>query len=140
MSRIPRAQEHLKTGFTAEAVSAARYRAYAAHAERDGRPNLAAHWRRLAAEKDRLAIAQLEAAGQVRGAGADLDSAIADERYENDVLYPKMRGEVGDEVGGTFESVIAAQRGHLDGLVRLRDRYHAARGDVDLPAEVGSAK
>jgi rubrerythrin len=140
VSRIPRAQEHLKTGFTAEAVAAARFRAYAVHAERDGLPNLGAHWRRLAAEKDRLAIAQLEAAGQVRGAGADIDSAIADERYENDVLYPKMRGEVDDEVGGTFESVIAAQRGHLDGLVRLRDRYNAARGDVDLPAEVDSAK
>lgn len=136
MSRIPRSQEHLKTGFTAEAVAAARYRAYGARAEGDGLPNLAAHWRRLAEEKDRLAIAQLDAAGQVRGAGADITTAISEERYENEVLYPKMRGEVGDEAGGTFESVIAAQRGHLDELVRLRDRYNAARGDVDLPAEV----
>lgn len=140
MSRIPRAQEHLKTGFTAEAVAAARYRAYAARAERDGLPNLGAHWRRLAAEKDGLAIAQLEAAGQVHGAGADLASAIADERYENDVLYPKMLGEVADEAGAVFESVIAAQRGHHDGLVRLRDRYNAARGDVELPAEVDASK
>lgn len=138
MSRIPRSQEHLKTGFTAEAVAAARCRAYAVRAERDGLPNLAAHWRRLAEEKDRLAIAQLEAAGQVRGAGSDINTAIAEERFETDVLYPKMRGEVGEEAGGTFDSVIAAQRGHLDSLVRLRDRYNAARGDVDLPPEVDS--
>lgn len=136
MSRIPRAQEHLKTGFTAEAVTAARYRAYAARAERDGFPNLAAHWRRLAAEKDRLAILELEAAGQVRGAGADVAAAVADERYENDVLYPKMRREVDGDAAEVFEAVVAAQREHLDRLVSLRDRYTAARGDVDLPAEV----
>lgn len=136
MSRIPRAQEHLKTGFTAEAVAAARYRAFAARAEREGLPNLAAHWRPLAEEKDRLAIRQLEAAGQVRGAGADVAAAIADERYENDVLYPKMRREVEGEVAEVFGAVVAAQREHLDRLLALRDLYTAARGDVELPAEV----
>lgn len=136
MSRIPRAQEHLKTGFTAEAVTAARFRAYAARAERDGLPNLGAHWRRLAEDKDRLAIRALEAAGQVRGAGADVSAAIADERYENDVLYPKMRREVDGEVAEVFDAVVAAQREHLDRLHALRDRYTAARGDVELPAEV----
>jgi rubrerythrin len=136
VSRIPRAQEHLKAGFTAEAVAAARYRAFAARAEREGLPNLAAHWRLLAEEKDRLAIRQLEAAGQVRGAGADVAAAIADERYENDVLYPKMRREVEGEVAEVFGAVVAAQREHLDRLLALRDRYLAARGDVELPAEV----
>ena len=33
MSRLPRHLEHLKTGFTAEAVSAAMYRAFAEQAE-----------------------------------------------------------------------------------------------------------
>jgi rubrerythrin len=124
----------LKTGFTAEAVTAARYRAFAASAERDGLPHLAAHWRRLAEEKDRLAIAQLEAAGQVRGAGADLGAAIAEERYENEVLYPKMEHDVDGDTAGVFASVIAAQRGHFDRLVALRDRFNAAGGDVEPPA------
>ena len=66
MSRIPRSLEFLKNGFTAEAVSAARFRAYAARAEKDGLPNLAARFRALAAQKDELAVRQLEAAGQVR--------------------------------------------------------------------------
>ena len=76
MSRIPRYQEHLKTGFTAEAASAARCRAYAGRAERDGLPNLARHWRALAEEKDRLAIDLLEASEQVHGMDADLGNAI----------------------------------------------------------------
>lgn len=136
MSRIPRAQEHLKTGFTAEAVAAARYRAFAARAERDGLPNLAEQWRRLAAAKDRLATTQLEAAGQVRGAGADLGAAISEERYENDVLYPKMRDEVAGQAAEVLDGVVAAQRQHLERLLALRERYNAARGDIDLPAEV----
>lgn len=139
MSRIPRAQEHLKTGFTAEAVSAARYRAYAGRAEADGLPNLARHWRRLAAAKDRLAEAQLDAAGQVRGAASDLASAASEERYENDVLYPKMRRDVDPETAAVFDSVIEQQKAHLDRLLALRDGYNAAQGDIDLPDEVDEA-
>ncbi|HEX2165476.1 MAG TPA: hypothetical protein VHM02_16160 [Thermoanaerobaculia bacterium] len=136
MSRIPRHLEHLKTGFTAEAVSAARFRAYAARAEAEGLPNLAAHLRRLAAEKDRLAAIQLESSGQIHGAGADLATAIQNERYENDVLYPKMLREVDGETADTLLAVIAAQKEHLRRLDELRARYQAAKGDVELPAEV----
>ena len=136
LSRIPRHQEHLKTGFTAEAVSAARFRAYAARAEAEGLPNLGAQWRRLAAEKDRLAAIQLEAAGQIRGEGTDLGTAIQNERYENDVLYPKMLREVDGDTADTLLAVIAAQKEHLRRLDDLRSRYQAAKGDVDLPPEV----
>lgn len=136
MSRIPRHLEHLKTGFTAEAVSAARFRAYAARAETDGRPNLARHWLQLAAEKDELAIRQLAATGQVRGASTDIVSALSDERYENDVLYPKMLREVDGETADTFLAVISEQKDHLRRLEDLRERYMAAEGDVDLPPEV----
>ena len=59
MSRLPRSQEHLKTAFIAEAASAARFRAYAAHAEAEEKPALAEHWRELAGDKDRLAGALL---------------------------------------------------------------------------------
>jgi rubrerythrin len=136
LSRIPRHEEHLKTGFTAEAASAARFRAYAARAEADGLPNLGEQWRRLAAEKDRLAALQLEAAGQVHGEGDDLATAIQNERYENDVLYPKMLREIGGEAADTLLAVIAAQKDHLRRLDDLRSRFQAAKGDVDLPPEV----
>lgn len=132
MSRLPRAQEYLKTGFTAEAAAAARFRAYARAAERGGRPNLAAAWRELAAEKDGLAIAQLEAAGQVRGDGEDLASALAEERYENQALYPRMAGEVDAETAAVFGQVIAAQEAHAERLAALAERLRAAT--ADLPA------
>lgn len=134
MSRLPRAQEHLKTGFTAEAVAAAHFRAYAARAERDGLPNLARHWLRLAEAKDQLAISQLEAAGRIHGGMVDLKDAISDERYENDVLYPKMARAVDGDTAELFEEVVARQKEHLESLIELRGRFQASTGDVEAPA------
>lgn len=144
MSRIPRFLEHLKTGFTAEAVSAARYRAYATKAEKDRQPNLARRWRSLAEAKDALAIEMLESAEQVRGLHADLGHALSEERYENDILYPKMIRDVSgvdEAAANVFLRVVAAQKEHLRLLEALREATNAAEGDVALPAEVdrGSA-
>jgi rubrerythrin len=140
VSRIPRFQEHLKTGFTAEAVSAARYRAFAARAEKDGMPRLAARWRRLAAAKDGLAVRLLVAADQVRGLDSDLGSAIAEERFENDVLYPKIIRDIADPAeqptAEVFRQLVAAQVEHLRELEALRRDLGAAQGDVQLPPEV----
>jgi rubrerythrin len=140
VSRIPRFQEHLKTGFTAEAVSAARYRAYAARSEEDGMPRLAARWRRLATAKDRLAVRLLVAAEQVRGLDSDVRTAIAEERFENDVLYPKIIREITDpaeqQTAAVFRQLVADQGEHLRELEALRRDLGAAQGDVQLPAEV----
>ena len=139
MSRIPRFQEHLKTGFTAEAVSAARYRAYAARAEEEGMPGLAARWRRLAAGKDRLAVRLLVAAEQVRGLDSDVRTAIAEERFENDVLYPKIIRDVTDpaeqQTAAVFRQLVADQIEHLRELEALRRDLGAAQGDVQQPPE-----
>ena len=137
MSRIPRFQEHLKTGFTTEAVSAARYRAFAGRAQQDGMPNLAARWLRLAVGKDRLAVRLLVAAEQVRGLDSDLAAAVAEERFENDVLYPKIIRDVAEEpTAEIFRQLLAAQAAHLREIEALRRDLSGARGDVELPAEV----
>ena len=136
MSRIPRFQEHLKTGFAAEAVAAARYRAFGARAESDGLPNLARFWRRLAQAKDELAVGLLAASGQVRGRDTDLATAIAEERYENDVLYPKMIRDLDTEGADVFLHLVARQKEHLKELEGVRERLNAARGDVELPGGV----
>ncbi|HEY4595921.1 MAG TPA: hypothetical protein VIJ02_05930, partial [Thermoanaerobaculia bacterium] len=139
MSRIPRFLEHLKTGFTAEATSAARYRAYAARAKTDGQPHLAERWLRLAAAKDALAIEMLEAAEQIRGLDADLGDSISEERYENDVLYPKMIRDVDQETANVFLRIVTAQKENLRQLEGLRHEANAAPGDVGdvaLPPEV----
>jgi len=139
VSRIPRFQEHLKTAFTAEAASAARFRAYADQAERDGLPNVAKAWLRLAAAKDRLAVALLEGAEEVRGKETDVAQAIAEERYENDVLYPKMIRDVGGPAAQALTRVVEAQKDHLRQLDALRDALTSSTGDVDLPVEVDQA-
>jgi rubrerythrin len=136
VSRIPRFQEHLKAAFNAEAASAARFRAYAAHAEKDGLPNLARRYQRLAAEKDALAIELLVASEQVRGADADLGNAISEERYENDILYPKMIRDVDQDTANVFLRVVNAQKEHLRQLESIRQEANAAQGDVSLPKEV----
>jgi rubrerythrin len=136
VSRIPRIQEHLKTGFTSEAVSAAKFRAYAHRARRDGLPNLAGHWEALANEKDELARIQLEHAGKIRGGATDVGAELAEDRYENEVLYPKLIQSAGsDDVVGVFQQVIEAQKDHLRRLDELRRALGAAEGDVGAPEE-----
>jgi rubrerythrin len=130
VSRLPRAQEYLKTGFNAEAASAARFRAAAARAAGEGHPKLAEAWKALAAEKDELARIQLEAAGQVRGGTLDLESALAEERYENDSLYPRMAGEVDAETAAVFERVAARQQEHIARLDSLLDAMTRSQGDI----------
>jgi len=134
MSRLPRHLEHLKTGFTAEAVSAAMFRAFAEQAEGDGKANLARRWRRLAEEKDGLAILQLRAAGKVQTDDRNLREAIAEEQYENDVLYPRLVAEMEylgqAEERTLLERILDEQRGHLAGLDELRRELTGARGDV----------
>jgi rubrerythrin len=143
VSRIPRFQEHLKTGFTAEAVSAARFRAYADRAEHDGMPHLAARWRQLAAAKDGLAVRLLEAAEQVRGLDSDLGAAAAEERYENDVLYPKIIRDIADPAeqptAEVFRQLLADQAEHLRELEALRRDLGASRGDVEPPPAAAAA-
>ncbi len=130
MSRISRDLENLKAGFNAEAASAARFRAYSAAARRDGLPHLADHWLELARQKDQLAGLLLEAAGQVRGAETELEAAIAEERYENEVLYPRLAAASGPEAAAVFHRVVAAQGQHLSRLDALRGAIAASQGDV----------
>jgi rubrerythrin len=122
----------LKTGFTAEAASAARLRAAAARAEREGRPNLARALTRLAVEKDGLAFAQLEAAGQVRESQLDLESALAEERYENESLYPRMIREVDEQTAAVLRDIVGRQQKHAETLESLLDAVTRSTGD--LPA------
>lgn len=131
VSRVPRSLEHLKTGVTAEAVAAARYRAFAAQAEKNDMPNLAKRWLELASGKDALAILQLEAGGQVRDSGANVGEALAEERFENDVLYPKLIRDVEDETAEVFRRVVAAQLETAAALRGMRESLQASTGDID---------
>lgn len=130
MSRLPRALEFLKTGSNAEAASAARLRAVAARAAADAKPRLAQALTELAVEKDALAILQLEASGQLRGVEESVAAALAEERYENDSLYPRMAGEVDDETATVFAGIVAKQKEHQARFESLLDQISRSKGDL----------
>ena len=134
MSRLPRHLEHLRTGFTAEAMSAASCRAYAEHAEAAGRPQLGSRWRALAAEKDALATELLRAAGKVESEVANLRDAIATEQYENEVLYPRMIADMEDlghpDEAALLRRLVETQRRHQAELDDLRRELTASTRDV----------
>jgi rubrerythrin len=130
VSRLPRSQEFLKTGFNAEAASAARLRAAAKRAEGEGKPKLAQALGELAIEKDGLAILQLEASGQQHDAEESVASALAEERYENDALYPRMAEEVDETTARVFADVVAKQHAHAERLESLLDQLGRSKGDL----------
>ena len=134
MSRLPRAQEYLKTGFSAEAASAARLRALAARAGRESRPNLARALTELAVAKDALALALYDAAESIREPHEELPQAIvaalAEERYEIDSLYPRMIREVDESTAGTLGQVVTAQKEHAKRLESLVDAVGRSTGDL----------
>jgi rubrerythrin len=134
MSRLPRHLEHLRTGFNAEAASAAAFRAYAEQATVAGRPNLAARWTQLAVEKDRLAIELLRAAGKIESEAANLRNAIAEEQYENEVLYPRLEEDLA-HLGHAGQVELLArlretQARHLRELDGLRRELTGSEADV----------
>jgi len=138
MSRLPRHLEHLRTGFTAEAMSAASFRAYAEHAEAAGKPNLGSRWRALAEEKDRLAIELLHASGKVESEVTHLRDAISTEQYEDDVLYPRMVSDMEDlghpEEAALLRRIVETQQRHQAELDDLRRELTASTRDVRGPA------
>ena len=66
----------------------------------------------------------------------DFGSAISEERFENDILYPKMIRDVDQETANVFLRVVNAQKEHLRNLESLRQETNSAQGDVALPPEV----
>ncbi len=130
MSRLPRHLEHLKTGFTAEAVSAACFRAYAQKAEAQGLENLAQEWRSLAAEKDQMAIDQLSAAGRIKDELRNIIEAITADRFENEVLYPKLIRDSKGEERDIFKKILKNQEDHLSRMETLRVSLSSSEGDI----------
>ena len=78
----------------------------------------------------------LEAAVPIGSLDADLGNAISEERFETDILYPKMIRDVDQETANVFLRVVSAQKEHLRDLEALREESNAAQGDVALPPEV----
>lgn len=131
MSRLTRSWEHLKAGFQAEAAAVARLEALARRAEREGKPVLAKALSGLADEKAELAGKLLEALGRSQDWGPELETLAAEERYELEVLYPKMSGDLDGPLRELVESVRERHRDHLARLEGWASQL--LEGRTDLP-------
>jgi rubrerythrin len=138
MSRLPRHLEHLRTGFTAEAVAAATCRAFAEQAKEEGRANLAQRWSALAEEKDRAARELMHAAGRVGSALVNMRGALGEEQYVIEVLYPRLAEDLADmghpEEAALLERVRVQHQRHLGLLDELRREMMGAMADVGATA------
>ena len=136
MSRPSRQREIGLAAFQAEAAAAARYRRLAASARRRDRSRLAERWEELAARRDALAVRLLEAFEPVGSAAEGALAALAEERYEVEVLLPRLLeewsnlagAEEGDERGRVLEALLAEKEDLLDQLADLQRQVEVAAG------------
>jgi len=56
--------------------------------------------------------------------------ALAEDYYENEILYPKMIREVSGDTADVLRRVIEAQKKHIGQLEMLREELQAAEGDI----------
>ncbi len=130
MSRLTRSWEHLKTGFQAEAASAARLKTLARKAERESKPRLARALERLGEEKVEVAGQLLKALDRDQNWLEALEALAAEERYELEVLYPKLLADLGSEARELIEGVQARHRDHLALLEKWFGQLLESRDDL----------
>lgn len=130
MSRLTRSWEHLKTGFQAEAASAARLKALSKKAEAEGKKGLAAALAKLSEEKAELAAQLLEPLDRQHGWEESLQALLAEERFEFEVLYPKMLGDLDSGLQEIVERVRAQHQLHLQQIEKWSEQLLEHRDDL----------
>ena len=67
----------------------------------------------------------------MRDGGANVRDALAEERFENDVLYPKLIRDVEGETAEVFQQVVMAQKKTAETLRGMRESLQSSTGDID---------
>ncbi len=132
--------ENLAAAFAGESQANRRYLYFAAKADVEGAPDVAAVFRATAEGETGHAHGHLEyleqvgdpATGQEFGSTeANLKSAIEGETHEYTDMYPGMaktaRDEGFDEIADWFETLAKAERSHAGKFQRTLDAYLAER-------------
>ena len=130
--------ENLKAAFAGESQANRRYLYFAAKADVEGAPDVAAVFRSTAEGETGHAHGHLEyleavgdpASGQPIGSTADnLRASIAGETHEYTDMYPGMaktaRDEGFDEIADWFETLAKAERSHAGKFQKTLDTYLA---------------
>ena len=131
-------EQNLKDAFAGESQANRRYLYFAAKADVEGAPDVAAVFRSTAEGETGHAHGHLEyleavgdpASGQPIGSTADnLRASIAGETHEYTAMYPGMaktaRDEGFDESADWFETLAKAERSHAGKFQKTLDTYLA---------------
>jgi rubrerythrin len=82
--------ENLKAAFAGESQANRRYTAFANKAAAEGKPNVAALFRAVAAAETVHALAHLRVLGEVKSTAENLEAAKGGEHYEFTKMYPEF--------------------------------------------------
>ncbi len=126
-------RENLIASFAGESQAHIKYRAFAAKAEKEGKPNIARLFRAIAHAEQVHAINHLKELGGVGDTVANLKAAIGGENFEVDEMYAaylsvaEAQGEKGAQRSMTY--AIEAEKIHAD---MYADAKKAAEAGEDI--------
>jgi rubrerythrin len=127
--------ENLKSALAGESQAHIKYLAFAAQAEKEGKPNIARLFRAIAHAEQVHAINHFKELGGVGKTVANLEAAIAGENFEVDEMYAAYLSvaEVQEEKGAerTMTYAMEAEKIHAD---MYADAKEAAEAGDDIEA------
>ena len=129
---MPTTLDNLHTAFAGESQANRKYLAFAAQADKDGKPNIAALFRTAAEAETIHAHGHLKAMGGIGSTVDNLRAAVAGEVYEHEEMYPPMLAQAqaeGHKAARMFGYAVEAEAVHAE-LYRLA--LEAAERGEDL--------
>ncbi|NOZ93431.1 MAG: rubrerythrin family protein [Acidobacteria bacterium] len=133
----PMTEEFLKAAFAGESQAHMKYMAFAAKAEKEGKPNIANLFRAIAFAELVHAHNHLEVLGGIGSTAENLEAAKGGEDFEIDEMYPaylenaRLQGEKKAE--RSFNFAVEAEKIHSE-------LYAAAKKAVDAGEDLSEAK
>jgi rubrerythrin len=125
--------ENLLAAFAGESQANRKYLAFAAQAEKDGKPNVARLFRAAAEAETIHAHTHFRNLGGVKGTPENLEAAIAGETYEATTMYPAMvkdaEADGNAAVAKSFDLALRAEARHAK---LYRETLDAVRLGRDL--------
>jgi len=126
-------KDNLAEAFAGESQANRKYLAYAAQADKDGKPQIAKLFRAAAAAETIHAHAHLRAMGGIKGTVENLQDAVSGETFEYKEMYPpytKEAEEAGEKMAHvSFRNALAVEEIHA---AMYTEALEAARADKDL--------
>jgi len=128
-------KDNLRASFAGESQAHMKYLAFAAQAQKEGKPQIARLFQAIAYAEQVHAINHLKELGQVGNTVANLDAALAGENFEVDEMYAaylevaELQAEKGAKRSMTY--AIEAEKIHANMYARAKEAAESAQ-DLDI--------